>query len=269
MNSGAGTWDYFLWHSWDWDLSKIVGCCALILIYGFWTRLHLRRSSLLYISGVLLLFLSLASPLDALGDEYLFSAHMLQHFILLMIVPILLIMGLPEIPLRALLKTRWIASIEKVLSQPVLAWSFANFTLWAWHLPSLYVLAVQNEWIHIFQHLGFLISATIFWWPILAPVEEFRLPSLEGAVYLFTAALSNMALGIVLTFIDEPLYIPYVAPEDSWKILPLIRAQFHLDPLADQKLGGMLMWVFGSAVFLGVILIHLSRWLSTSEMERT
>lgn len=269
MSAEAGTLGYFFRHSWDWDLSKIIGSAALILIYALWTRLSPLRTSVMYVSGVALLFLSLVSPLDALGDEYLFSAHMLQHFILLMVVPILLIVGLPELPLRRLLRVRWIANTECVLSRPVFAWTQANFILWVWHVPSLYALAVQNEWIHILQHLSFLISATIFWWPVLAPTEEFRLRSWDGAAYIFTGALSNMVLGIILTFINEPLYSPYVAPGDSWKILGVIRGQFHLDPLADQKLGGLLMWVFGSAVFLGVLLTYFSRWFGATEMERT
>jgi cytochrome c oxidase assembly factor CtaG len=260
---------YFFWHSWDWDLSKIIGCAALILIFAIWTRLKPLRTSALFVSGVVLLFLSLASPLDALGDEYLFSAHMLQHFVLLMIVPILMILGLPEAKSRALLQVRWVAKTEHTLSRPLLAWVIANVVLWTWHAPRLYVWAIQNEDVHIFQHLTFLISATIFWWPILAPTEESRLRSVEGFVYVFTAALSNMALGIVLTFMDEPLYSPYIAPEDSWKILNLLRLQFHLDPVADQKLGGVVMWVLGSAVFLGVLLLQFGRWYNAAEMEST
>jgi putative membrane protein len=250
------TLTFFLWHSWDWDLSKVVGCVALILIYGFWTRLNFLRES------------ALASPLDALGDEYLFSAHMLQHIILLMIVPVLLLMGLPEEPARQLLRIRWIAHTEHVLSNPVLAWTLANLILWFWHLPSFYVLAVQNEGIHIFEHLTFLISATIFWWPVLAPTVESRLSFWDGTIYIFTAALSNMALSIILTFMDEPLYGPYVTPEDSWNILNLLRIQFHLDPVADQKLGGILMWVFGNAIFLGVLLTHFGRWYVADNLER-
>jgi cytochrome c oxidase assembly factor CtaG len=259
----------FFRNSWDWDLSKIIGCAALVLIYGVWTRFKPLRSALFYLSGVTALFLSLASPLDALGDEYLFSAHMLQHFILLMVVPLLLILGLPEAPVRALLRIGWIKRTEEALSQPVFAWMLANSILWGWHLPSLYVFAVRNEGVHIFQHLTFLISSTIFWWPILAPTEESRLVSWDGFVYLFTAALSNMALGIVFTFVNEPLFSPYVAPEDSWKILSVIRNQFHLDPVADQKLGGILMWVLGSSVFLGVFLFHYGRWYSATELEGT
>jgi putative membrane protein len=268
MNSSTGSLSYFFWHAWDWDLSKIIGCAALVGVFAVWTRLRPLGTSVLYLSGVALLFLSLASPLDALSDEYLFSAHMFQHFLLLMVVPVLLILGLPEEKIGELLRLRWIARAERGLSRPASAWLAANLTLWVWHMPFLYDWAVRNEGIHIFQHLTFLVTATIFWWPILAPTPESRLTSQESMVYLFTAALSNMLLGIVLTFANEPLYSPYVSPEDSWKILSILRTQFHLDPVADQKLGGTVMWVLGSAVFLAVLLVHFNRWYSEAEAEQ-
>jgi cytochrome c oxidase assembly factor CtaG len=267
MSGGPGTLNYFFWHAWDWDPSKIVGCAVLILLYTVWTRLKPLRTSILYISGVVLLFLSLASPLDALSDDYLFSAHMLQHFILLMIVPVLMILGLPENQLRNLLRVRWISKTEHLLNRPTAAWIGANLVLWIWHIPALYDWAVRNEGIHIFQHLTFLVSATIFWWPVLAPTQESRMAPNEGMIYLFLAALSNMVLGILLTFSTEAVYAPYVSPEDDWKILGVLRSQFNLDPLADQKLGGILMWVFGSVVFLGVIMVHLKRWYGAAEVE--
>ena len=269
MSGSLGTFNYFFWHAWDWDLSKIIGCAFLIVLYTVWTRLKPLRTSILYLSGVALLFLSLSSPLDALSDEYLFSAHMLQHFIMLMIVPVLLILGLPEERLRALLRVKWVAKAEHLLNRPTAAWITANLVLWVWHIPALYDWAVRNEGIHIFQHLTFLISATIFWWPVLAPTQESRMPATDGMIYLFLAGLSNMVLGILLTFSTEPVYEPYVSPEDSWKLLGQLRSQFNLDPLADQKLGGILMWVLGSVVFLAVIMLHLKRWYGEAEMEET
>jgi cytochrome c oxidase assembly factor CtaG len=257
----------FLSKAWDWDPSKIIGCAALVLIYGFWTRLSSLRSFVIFLSGVLLLFLALASPLDALGDDYLFSAHMLQHFILLMLVPPLLILGLPEAHSRKLLGVSWVKRTERFLSEPWRAWIIANSVLWIWHIPLLYDWAIENETIHIIEHLMFLVSSTIFWWPVLAPTRESRLPFNTEITYLISAALSNMALGIVLTFLAVPVYSPYLAPGDHWGILSILRSQFHLDPLADQKLGGILMWVLGTIVFLAVILVEFGRWYSEGEPE--
>jgi cytochrome c oxidase assembly factor CtaG len=257
--------NYFLWHAWDFDFSKIFGCLVFIAAFATWTKKIISLKFFGFTSGVILLFLSLASPLDALSDEYLFSAHMFQHFILLMVVPPILILNLPEENLRRLFQSKKIEMLEKMLSRPVFAWIFANAIFWTWHIPTLYDLAVKNESIHIFEHLCFLISATIFWWPVLNPIPEKRLPFAESMIYLVLGGFSNMVLGILLTFADTPFYKSYLAPEDSWKILPILHSKFHLDTLSDQRLGGILMWVLGSVVFLGIILIEIARWYSNEE----
>ena len=269
MSALSGPLHNFLWHAWDWDLSKIVGCALLIVGFALWTKLTPSLKSMNYILGVALLFLALASPLDALSDEYLFSAHMLQHIVLLMTVPPLLILGLPEIGTRSLLAVPSIRRTEKVLNRPIFAWFLGNLFLWIWHVPILYDWAVQDERIHIFEHLTFLISATVFWWPVLAPTPESRLPLIPGIVYLFLAALSNMTLGIVLTFSNDPAYSSYSHPADSWKILNILRSEFHLDRLGDQTLGGVLMWVIGGTIFLGVILIQFYRWYGEADTRES
>jgi cytochrome c oxidase assembly factor CtaG len=252
-------------HAWDWDLSKIIGCLFLILIYSYWTKMYFGKKSVLFFLGILILFLSLVSPLDALGDEYLFSAHMLQHFLLLMIVPLLLLLGLPEEATRRALRFSWVGKTERFLSEPWRAFFIGNLVLWIWHVPSLYDWAIENESVHIAQHLTFLVSATIFWWPVLGPLGERRLKFDTMMVYLFLGALSNMALGILLTFSGSAVYAPYLSPVDQWKILSLLRYDLHLSPLADQKLGGILMWVLGPIVFLAVILAEFANWYQTDE----
>jgi cytochrome c oxidase assembly factor CtaG len=244
-----------------------MGCLGLLILFSFWTKFRPVWNSFLFFSGVILLFVSLSSPLDALSDEYLFSDHMLQHFLLLMIVPPLLILGMPKDATERLLEIKWIGKSEHRLNRPIVVWIVANLILWIWHIPSLYDWAVRSEGVHIFEHLTFLISATVFWWPVLAPIEKSRLSLPASMLYLFLAALSNMSLGIILTFADQAIYQPYFSPEDSWKILSVLRNEFHLNPLADQKMGGALMWVFGGVVFLAVILVQLGRWYQVEELQ--
>jgi len=266
MSGPVGSISYFFLNAWDFDLSIVAGCAVLLAGTKIWTQFEARKV-IVYLVGVLLLFLALTSPLDALSDEYLFSAHMLQHFILLMIVPPLLILGLSSKTLERLLTIKWISKTRHYLSQPIFSWGFANFILWIWHWPRLYDLTLQSESIHIFEHILFLVSATIFWWVVLAPIESSRLEFGKGMIYLVLAGLSNMVLGIALTFLNEPIYRGYLNPADTWKILNAIRLNYHLDPLADQKLGGILMWVFGSAVFLVVILINFFQWYRSEELS--
>ena len=268
MNYDSSAFTHFWQHAWDWDLSKILGCLFLVIIYGCWTRFEEAGRAFIYLTGVVILFLSLSSPLDALSDQYLFSAHMLQHILLLMIVPPLLIVGLPVQATRRFVNRRMIAPIESKLSNPWFAWLIGNIVLWIWHIPYLYDWTVESEALHIFEHLTFLVSATIFWWPVLQPNESKRLEFGPGLIYLVTAALSNMGLGVLLTFLSTPLYTVYSNPEDSWKILSILRSNFRLTPLTDQRFGGVMMWVFGGFIFLAIILNEVARWYREERFDR-
>src|SRR5271165_391289 len=174
----------FLLSAWDFDPSVVVGCIALLALYLFAIDFRLDRKTALFFAGVCLMFLALVSPLDPLSDNYLFSAHMLQHLILLLATPPLLLLGIPRELAQALLRPRWTRAIQSVLGRAPVAWIIGNVALWLWHLPVLYNAALAAENVHIFEHLCFLVSATIFWWPILAPIAALRLPPLTALAYL-------------------------------------------------------------------------------------
>jgi cytochrome c oxidase assembly factor CtaG len=253
--------------AWDWEPSVVIGCCALVV--GYLAALRFRYSPLIprFVAGVLILGLALVSPIDKLGDMYLFSVHMLQHLLLVLIVPPLLILGIPAGLWRRWLRWPIIDHAERVLGQPVFAWGLAVGTLWLWHLPALYEAALEHEAIHIGQHLTFLVTATIFWWPVLTPVAERRLAAAPTLLYLLAGAAANTLLGILLTFAPAGLYPAYRRPVDLLGLLPLIRQEWGLTPTADQQLGGLIMWVPGGLVFLGVVLATLIRWLGSGAEE--
>jgi putative membrane protein len=254
--------------TWSWDPSVLVGCVALLGLYFFAGRgLTTTRHKIFFSSGVLVLFLALESPLEELGDTYLFSAHMLQHLLLILIVPPLLLWGLSRSLTQRILVWPWANRVEQILRRPLVAWPVAMVTLWLWHLPVLYNATLLNENIHIGEHLMFLVTATIFWWPVLNPLQEKRLAPLTTIFYLFAAAASSSALGIILTFAQPGLYPAYLQPEDALGILPLLRQTWGLTPAVDQQLGGLLMWVPGSLVYLSGILGALGRWYSEPEPE--
>ena len=253
--------------AWDWEPSVVIGCCALVV--GYLAALRFRYSPLIprFVAGVLILGLALVSPIDKLGDMYLFSVHMVQHLLLVLIVPPLLILGLPAGRWRRWLRWPIIDRAERVLGQPLVAWGLAVGTLWLWHLPALYEAALEHEAIHIGQHLTFLVTATIFWWPVLTPVAERRLAAAPTLLYLLAGAAANTLLGILLTFAPAGLYPAYRRPVDLLGLLPLIRQEWGLTPTADQQLGGLIMWVPGGLVFLGVVLATLIRWLGSGAEE--
>lgn len=251
-------------YAWDFDPSIVIGCIALLAAYAVAHRGDFAHAGW-FVAGVVAMFLALVSPLDPLSDTYLFSAHMLQHLILVLIVPPLLLLGLSPRFVRAVLRVPALARIERMLGNAVVAWTIGMAMLWLWHAPYLYNATLADEGVHIFEHVCFLVSATIFWWPILAPVEEVRLAPMPAIIYLVTGALTNSILAILLTFARPGLYPAYLSPDDPLKILPMIRDSWGLTPALDQQLGGLLMWVPGGMVFLGAIVWVIARWYSTPE----
>jgi len=254
--------------TWTWAPSVIGGCVALVGIYLAAVHVRFNRKTVLFVGGVSVLFVALESPLEALGDTYLFSAHMLQHLLLILLVPPLLLLGIPR-PLGQLLLTYpFTRRVEQILSRPVVAWLLGTGTVWVWHLPLLYNATLLSETIHIVEHLCFLVTATIFWWPVLNPVVEKRLLPLASIPYLFAAAASSSGLGIILTFASPGLYPAYLHPVDTLGLLPLLRQQWGLTPAVDQQLGGLLMWVPGSLIYLSGIIGALARWYGQPDENR-
>jgi len=139
--------------------------------------------------------------------------------------------------------------------------------LWIWHLPRLYDATLASEPLHIFEHLTFLVTATIFWWPILAPLEASRMSHGAAFAYLGAAMLATTILGILITFAPVGAYTAYLHPEDSLHILSALRDSWGLTTQSDQELGGLFMWVPGGLVYLGVIMAVLARWYRAPQHE--
>jgi cytochrome c oxidase assembly factor CtaG len=258
------TWE-LLKVAWEWYPSIVIGCVLLMLGYLLITHFEMSRRTLYFALGDLTLLLVLCGPLDALADNYLFSAHMLEHLFLELVVAPLLLLGLPVWFIRKALAMPWINKVEHVLGTPLLAWFLGIGTLWLWHLPVLYNGALANERLHAFQHLTFLVTATIFWWPVLAPQGYRRLATLPAILYLYMGAVFNSLLGALLTFAPIGLFPHYLHPEDELGALSLIRNGWGLSVKGDQQLGGLFMWVLGGGIFLWAILWVFARWYRGNE----
>ncbi len=257
------TWRLLL-SAWDLEPSILAGCAALIAAYAALVRPLTARAAI-YVTGVAIMLAALVSPIDVLGG-YLFSAHMLQHLLLLLVVPPLLLLGLPPEGTRRFLTWGPARRVERVIGQPLVAWLLGSVTLWAWHWPALYDAAVVSQGAHILQHLSFLVTATIFWWPVLAPVPEARRLGFFAALgYLLAAGFVDSVLGIIITFAPTGLYPVYLHPIDRLGALPLIRGAWGLSAEADQQGGGLLMWVLGDPIYLVFILGLFARWYTAPD----
>lgn len=230
---------------WDWEPSVVIGCAALAIGYIVIARRRGLDRAPYFLSGVLLLLLDLVSPIDTLGDRYLFSAHVLQHFLLALVIPPLLLLGTPKFELGPFDK------LERAVGRPPVSWLLGVGVMLGWHLPGLFNAALANDGLHVVQHLSFLVTGTIFWWPILTPIKSKRLPPLGAVAYLFSACFCCSLLGAFLTFSPVGLYPAYLNPPARL---------WGLDPQSDQQLGGMLMWVPGCFVYLAGVLSAVRRW---------
>lgn len=252
--------------TWVWEPSVLLGCLALLAAYIQVARPLTARAAL-FVLGDVVLLIALVSPLDTLGDIYLFSAHMLQHLLLVLVVPPLLLLGVPPRLFERLLRWAPARRAERLLGRHVLAWALGMGTLWAWHAPALYEAALGNEGVHIVQHLSFLVAATIFWWPVVAPAPLRRLSSLGAVPYLLASSVTSSVLGVILTFAPPGVYPSYLHPIDTLGILRLARGGWGLTAHTDQQLGGLLMWMLSSPVYLAALIAALARWYSEPEAD--
>lgn len=251
----------FSWTRFEVHPSVLIGCALLAGLYlaaiGPWRarrggdRVGRARVASFF-GGVLLLFVSLNGPIHDLSDRFLFSAHMLQHMLLMLIVPPLLLLGLPTWLARVALRARGVEPVARALTHPLVAYAAYNVVFLGWHLPAFYNWALVDHDLHIAQHLMFLAAATMMWWPVVNPVPELqRLPEgLAQMAYLFAFAVPATALSAFITMSDEVLYPFY---EEAPRL-------FGLSALEDQRLGGLLMWVPGMLVFWAAITAIFFRW---------
>ena len=213
----------------------------------------------LFLSGLLLLFLALQGPLHDLSDSYLFSAHMVQHLVLTLLVPPLLLAGTPSWLVRPLLSAAPLRRAARFVTRPPVAFALYNVLFAAWHVPALYDLMMRDHDVHIFMHLSILAAAVILWWPVTGPVPELnRLPYAGQILYLFLCGLPMMLLAAIITLSDSLLYPWYASAPRLWGITPAV----------DQQLGGLIMWVPGSMVLWVGMTVAFFRWSAEKESER-
>jgi cytochrome c oxidase assembly factor CtaG len=218
-----------------------------------------------FAAGWAALVLALASPLHPLG-EALFSAHMVQHELLMVVAAPLLVLGRPVVPLlwalpvpgrRALggwAKGPAVRGAWGAVSGPTGAWLLHGAALWIWHVPALYALSVRSGAAHAAQHAAFLGTALVFWWAVL-PVWRRRTGHGAAVFALFATVVHSGALGALLTVAPRPLYPVSDAAAAAW----------GLTPLEDQQLAGLVMWVPAGLAYAVAGLVLAVGWLRESE----
>ncbi len=275
--------------SWDLRLSVIIILLLLGVLYAVgWRRLRKRtqkacsrrrqlgRSELVapwrlvsYLSGLLIIAISLMSPIDPLGQQ-LFFMHMIQHLLLIMIAPVLLLIANPMPFLLWGLPDDWRIKVGHAIGRLLhrdgmfrqglrtvtgvgIVYLIWVISVIGWHDPALYNAALRSELVHDLEHLTFFIASMLFWWHVTgAGPRIHRQFGRIGRIALVLAAVPpNMALGVILAFAGVVVYTYYEAVPRLWGI----------DPLTDQTIGGLIMWIPGSMMFIIAALILISQLL--------
>jgi putative membrane protein len=209
--------------------------------------------------GYAALVVALVSPLHTVGEQY-FSVHMVQHLLLTLVAPPLLLLA-NSMPVllwalppddrvtigRLVGQPGPIRSTLRALTHPLLAWWLFVLTQWLWHQPGAYQLALENRWVHYAEHIAFFGTAVLFWWPVIgAPPLRSALGYPARLGYTFLAWMANTFLGAGITLARGPLYSFYVTSAQSR----------GTDAAIDQELAGLMMWIPGDVLF-AIILILL------------
>jgi putative membrane protein len=253
------------WTAWTIHWSTVIGLAALGAAY-LWGARHLRaravaagaeppalerKQRMAFFGGLTVIFVSLNGPLHDLSDTFLFSAHMVQHLLLSLAVPPLLLAGTPGWMLRPFLENARVAAIARAITRPVRCFIIFNVVIAAWHLPPLYNTAMAHHSVHIVQHLTFLVASVLMWWPFLSPLPELpRLAYPGQMLYCFLMVIPMSIVAIYIAMADHVLYPAYSSAPRVWDITPL----------SDQQIGGLIMWVPGGLLFYVVMTFVFFKW---------
>jgi len=241
--------------------STVIGCAALAGLYEWRSRAASGSPELgappdtaqrvKFIAGLVIMLLSLNGPLHDLSDSFLFSAHMVQHLVLTLVVPPLLISGTPASLFRQALRSPAVARVARVISRPAFCFAAFNLVIAAWHFPATYNFALAHHPVHIAQHLMFLVAAVLMWWPLLSPVPELpRLSYPLQMLYCFLMTIPMSIVAICIAYSGQLLYPAYASAPRVWQI----------SPMQDQMIGALIMWIPGGLFFAGVMAVVFFKW---------
>jgi len=279
LHPGEPLLPHDLWRAWNTESSLLIPLAVTVILYVWGIRNVWQRAGsghgistrgwMSFLGGILALVVALVSPLDALAGV-LFSAHMIQHLILVLIAaPLLVLSEFPVAVLWALPRrsaqslgqssnrSRALSRAWRAISSPVSAWLLFAMAMWFWHAPTFYEAALQDETLHHLEHFAFLLTAMLFWWVLLKHTTQKHVHYGMAIPYLFTTVLHSGILGALMTFTSQPWYPYYTSLVTPW----------GLTPLQDQQLAGLIMWVPGGTVFTLLTIAYFAAWLRALEQR--
>lgn len=211
-----------------------------------------------FLGGCAALLVALGPPLDDWSGYFLLSAHMAQHIILLMLVPPLLLLGIPAWGLEPLTRNRVTNRLGYTLTRPLVAWVIGSLTMAVWHVPALYDAALREEPLHILEHQTYILTGLLVWWPIVGMLPAWpKPPPPLQCLYLFFTTIPGGVVGSVITMANPPLYEQYGISTRMW----------GLGVDTDQEIAGLMMWIGENTIYLILITVIFLRWANAEERK--
>lgn len=252
--------------NWNFEPTIILGIGIVCAVYGlcvnewrwrFPGSAPVGRGQILsFALAMFTLVIALLSPIDIMADQYLLTMHMVQHLLLTLVMPPLLLLGLPGWMLRPLLRVPGFLPALRALTRPLPAFILFNAVFAGWHVPDFYEATLHSEPLHILEHLMFMGTALLTWWPVVGPLPEVpRAPYPLQVLYLFLQSVIPTVLGAIITFADGVLYPTYLNAPRIW----------DLSAAEDQQWGGMTMWIPGALIYLIALTVVFFVWFEGQE----
>jgi cytochrome c oxidase assembly factor CtaG len=257
---------------WNWWSPVWLVAASVTMIYGRyagWTN-PLKTGWL--IAGLSVLVFAFVSPLGVLADGFPFSAHMIQHLLLLLVVPLCLVLSLPASLTRppdseTVQTGAFRRAMRRLVASPVAGWSMGLGAMWFWHVPAFCSAATEDYTVGVVRTITFLVSGVLFWWPIYSPAKQARMPASNAVVYLFSACLGCTLLGIYITFTTITVCPAFASPQQRLAIMIALH-DAGMTSSVDQQLGGLLMWVPPCSLYVAAIIGVFCRWYSVEEQAK-
>ncbi len=253
---------------WSFDLITNAFILLMCVLYLYAVNFRLQKQAVCFFAGIVLLIICTSSPLHFVGENYLFSAHMLTHTIILLIAAPLLVIGIPK---ENRFQNILVLLSKKINKAPFAAWLTGVMVMWIWHVPTIFNQLFMPGMMDINMHnmntlsyihmLSLLLAGIIFCLPVITPYSLYRISAPGAAFYLASACVFCSLLGLLITFAPVGIYTHYLNIRDMYGFLPAIRNDWNISAADDQQAGGLIMWVPCCFIYLTASTILLIQWL--------
>ena len=257
---------------WQFDIPTITFIVGLFIFYIYAINFKIKKHLFYFFSGIFLLILCISSPLHFLGENYLFSAHMLSHVLIILIAAPLMVAAIPAE--NKFKKT--LLAFSKI-RKPFICWFVGVGIMWLWHFPYIFnhlfaMPAMSNSNstspLMFLEVVSLLIAGMIFSWPVINPYKEYRIPGIAAVLYLSTACVFCSILGLLITFAPLGTYFHYQHLMEGYGYLPMIRNDWKISAAVDQQIAGLIMWVPCCLIYLIASMILLIKWFDEKQSEK-